>query len=75
MAGRDTVDEMQAFIDRHGLSGFDHVVDDDGSIWQRFGIVSQPAWIFVDDDGTARSLVGILGEDGLTAEIDRLVAS
>jgi peroxiredoxin len=66
---------MRSFIDRHGLEGFDHLVDDDGTLWQRFGIVSQPAWVFVNDDGTARTLVGILGEDGLRAEIERLQRS
>lgn len=65
---------MQAFIDRHGIGGFDHLVDDDGSLWERFGIVTQPAWIFVNDDGTTKTLVGILGEDGLRAEIDELVS-
>ncbi len=64
---------MQAFIDRHDLAGFDHLVDDDGSLWQRFGIASQPSWVFVSDDGSVERLVGALGEDGLRAEIDRLV--
>ncbi|MGK2930036.1 MAG: hypothetical protein ACSLFO_10720 [Acidimicrobiales bacterium] len=66
---------MQSFIDRHGLGDFDHLVDDDGSLWQRFDIASQPAWAFVNDDGTVKRLVGALGEDGLRAEIDRLVAA
>lgn len=65
---------MQAFIDRHGVDGFEHLVDGDGSLWERFGIVTQPAWIFVNDDGTAKTLVGILGEDGLRAEIDELLS-
>ncbi len=63
---------MQAFIDRHGVDGFDHLVDGDGSLWERFGIVTQPAWVFINDDGTAKTLVGILGEDGLNREIDEL---
>lgn len=66
---------MQAFIDRHDLTGFDHLVDDDGSLWQRFGIASQPSWVFVGDDGSVERIVGALGEDALRAEIDRLVAA
>ena len=65
---------MQAFIDRHGVGDFAHLVDADGSLWERFGIVTQPAWVFVNDDGTTETLVGILGEDGLRAEIDALVS-
>ena len=63
---------MRSFIDRHGLTGFDHLVDDDGALWARFGIVSQPAWVFVDDDGTSTTVQGSLGVDGLRAEIERL---
>lgn len=63
---------MRSFIDRHDLGGFDHLVDDDGALWARFGIVSQPAWVFVDDDGTSRKVQGSLGADGLRAEIARL---
>jgi peroxiredoxin len=75
LAGRDTADEMSGFIDRHGLDGFDHLVDEDGTLWQRFGIARQPAWVFVNDDGTAKTVVGSLSADGLRAEIDRLVES
>ncbi len=69
---------MSAFIERHGVGTFDHVVDPEDatdSIWERFGIVTQPAWIFVNDDGTSKTLVGPLGEDGLNREIDALEAS
>ena len=75
LAGRDTVDEMQSFIDRHGLAEFPHLVDEDGALWERFGIISQPAWVFVDDDGTARTVSGSLSEDGLRSELDRLRGS
>lgn len=66
---------MQDFIDRHGVDAFPHLVDDDGALWERFGVITQPSWVFVDDDGTVRDVVGILGEDGINEEIDRLVAS
>lgn len=68
---------MAAFVDRHGVGSFPHVVDPEGasaSVWARFGIVTQPAWVFVNDDGTTETLVGILGEDGLNAEIDDLLS-
>ena len=68
---------MADFVERHGVGSFDHVVDPEGasdSIWERFGIVTQPAWVFVDDDGSTKTLVGLLGEDGLNAEIDALLS-
>ena len=72
LAGLDTVEAMQAFVDRHALADFPHLIDEEGDLWERFGIISQPAWVFVDDDGTARTVSGSLSEDGLREEIDRL---
>lgn len=63
---------MESFIERHGLADLTNLVDDDGSLWERFGVFSQPAWVFVNDDGTATGQVGLLGEDGLREQIDRL---
>jgi hypothetical protein len=68
---------MVSFVDRHGVDSFDHVVDPEGSeasIWERFGIVTQPAWVFVNDDGSTETVVGLLGEEGLNAEIDALLS-
>lgn len=65
---------MESFIDRHGVGDFPHLVDDDGSIWERFGVVTQPSWAFIDDDGSVKTVVGGLGRDGLDAEIDDLLA-
>lgn len=72
LAGRDSTDAMQSFVDRHGLDGFAHAVDDDGSLWERFGITNQPAWVFVDDDGTARTVAGSLDAEGLREELQAL---
>ena len=72
MGGRDSVEQMQSFVDRHGLRGFDHLVDEDGSLWERFGIINQPAWVFVDDDGTARTVAGSLDGAGLREELRAL---
>lgn len=74
LAGRDSVDAMQAFVDRHGLGDLRHLVDEDGSLWAAFGVVSQPTWVFVDDDGTATTVNGALGRAGLDERIDGLVA-
>ena len=66
---------MEAFIDEVGVSALRHVADESGSIWMDYEVRSQPAWVFIDDDGTATSLIGALGEDGLADEIENLLAS
>lgn len=66
---------MADFVARHGLDHLDHLVDDDGAIWAEFGVTTQPAWVFVNDDGSTRTLVGALGGDGLRDEMDALAAS
>ena len=75
VAGRDSPDAMADFVARHGLEGIDHLVDGDGSLWARFEVLAQPAWVFVDDDGTARRVQGSLDEDGLRAELQALAAT
>ena len=66
---------MQDFISSTGVDGLRHVSDEAGDIWSEYGIASQPAWVFINDDGTATSLVSTLGENGLTSEIESLLAS
>ena len=58
---------MQDFEDRHGLT-FKSLRDDDGSLFAHFGVVNQPAWVFVSADGTPDLVPGAMEEDEL-AEI------
>lgn len=51
MAGRDDRAAMRAFVERHALGALTHVVDEDGTLWERFGVPGQPAWVFLDRDG------------------------
>ena len=66
---------MQDFVARHQLNDVDHLVDDDGTLWERFGVITQPAWVFVDDDGSVRRVQGSLDEDGLRAQLEELASS
>lgn len=63
VAGHDTDDAHRAFVAEHELEGMVHLVDDDGSLWARFGIAYQPAWVFIDDDGTLQTVAGGLYDD------------
>lgn len=72
VAGRDDVGPMQDFVAEHGLEDMTHVVDADGAVWASYGISYQPAWVFIDGDGTTAVAAGALGYDGLFAGIDEV---
>lgn len=52
VAARSDVAAMQAFASRYNL-GFTNLNDADGSLWARFGVPWQPAYLFVKADGTS----------------------
>ncbi len=52
VAARSDVAAMQAFASRNNL-GFTNLNDADGSLWARFGVPWQPAYLFVKADGTS----------------------
>jgi peroxiredoxin len=72
VAGHDTDEAHRAFVAEHGLGDMLHVVDDDGSVWEYFGVSYQPAWVFVDEDGTTDRVAGGLYDD-LPARLQALV--
>lgn len=75
VAGRDGLGPMEIFVTQTGVGGFPHVADEDGDIWETYDIGSQPAWVFINDDGSFESLLGALGEDGLSDRVETLLAS
>jgi peroxiredoxin len=44
-------DGMRGFVDQHQLAGFPHLADDDGRVWQRFGVTTQEYFVLLDADG------------------------
>lgn len=67
VAGRGEVDAMKAFVSETGTGAITHLADVDGTLWNRFGVVSQPSFVFVDRSGVARSFTGSLDGDELRA--------
>lgn len=63
---------MQDFVERHGLS-FQSLVDVGGEVFGRYGVPYQPAWVFIDERGTATRVQGRLDEEALRTYIDDLV--
>lgn len=74
VAWQDTREAMQAFVDRHDIR-MPTAVDEDESLFSAFGFTYQPAWVFVNDGGQVRTYFGALGEDGLEAEVKKLLAA
>lgn len=63
---------MQAFVERHGLT-FPNIVDPSGEVFARYGVPSQPAWVFIDAEGRITRVQGRLDDQGLRANIDAIV--
>lgn len=76
MAGRSNsgLSEYQDFVADTGTGNISHVVDDGVGIWNEYGVSYQPAWAFVNDDGSVEVTGGRLGADGLQDRIDELNA-
>jgi peroxiredoxin len=74
MGGRDSAEAMQEFVDEYGLT-FPQAVSEDGSLWTRFGVAYQPAWVFVNDDGQAHVVPNALPEPELRGALDELIAT
>jgi thiol-disulfide isomerase/thioredoxin len=72
--GLGEVADMREFVADTGTGGLTHVVDADGSLWQRFGVVSQPAYVFVGADGTVQAFGDSLDPESLRQSADDLLA-
>lgn len=75
VAGRDDLRDMEEFVAEYGVEGFEHVADEDVEIWMAYGITTQPAFVFINDDGTSETLISALGLEGLTSRVEALAAS
>lgn len=75
VAGRGEDAEIDEFIASTGVEGLTHAIDGDGEVWRSFGITSQPAWAFIDDNGDVTTMASSLGEDGLTDRVNELLDS
>ena len=74
VAGRDDLGEMEAFVNGFALD-FPNIADEDIEIWRRYEVRSQPAFVFINDDGSFETIIGGMGESGLSSMIDELLAA
>lgn len=75
VAGRDSADSAREFIDGLGVGAFTHLIDLELEIWRAFQISDQPAWAFINNDGTIEVYIGPLGQDGITSAVESLIES
>ncbi|MGH1489502.1 MAG: hypothetical protein ACRBK7_08945 [Acidimicrobiales bacterium] len=68
--GLSNVDSMQNFVSRNGVESIDHLVDPDGELWERFGVQQQRTYVYVNDDGTTRTV----GYGSLSSDVEDLIA-
>lgn len=71
---KDSLEAMRDFVTRHGLEGMPQIADLEETIWTRFGVGYQPAWVFVDGSGDVRVHAGALAGPDLDAAIDDLTS-
>lgn len=74
MSWKDDVEDMQAFVDRHGVTDFPHA-EDDGTVFAAYDMVSQPGWAFINDDGATTTVIGGLGAEGIAENLEALAAN
>jgi thiol-disulfide isomerase/thioredoxin len=72
--GRGPAADMRSFVQDTGTGSLQHLVDADGSVWQRFRVVNQPSFAFVDPDGSVELFAGALGAEQLGAKASALAA-
>ncbi len=70
VAGRGTVEEMKGFVADTGTGELTHITDTSGAIWQQYGIVTQPAFAFISQDGSTETFVGAIGTEELRGYLD-----
>ena len=75
VASRDDAGAIEGFVEKYNVGQFDHIIDTDGVLWSKYGVMSQPAFTFINDDGTVDTRLGALGSDGLTEAVESLQAT
>ena len=65
---------MQEFVTKHQLT-FVNIKDNDGLVFAQFDVAYQPAWVFIQQDGTSESILGAMDEVTLTEMLEKLGSS
>ena len=69
--GLSNPEAMQRFVTETGTDGFPHIPDD-GELWDRFGVIEQRTYVFIDGDGDGQTWT--TGYGNLAEQVERLQA-
>ena len=72
VAALDKVPAMQQFVQKYDLQSFQHIADEDSSVWKRFGVTAQPAYAFVGADGKVDVVTSQLSEEDLRQRLSTI---
>ena len=72
MCIRDSVNNMQPFVDRTNTGTLTHLADPTGEIWRRFEVTQQSTYVLLDATGQV-TFSGVLGGDDLRRQVAGLV--
>ena len=65
---------MQEFVAKHQLT-FGNIKDNDGLVFTQFDVAYQPAWVFIQQDGTSETNLGAMDEVTLSKMLNKLGGS
>ena len=66
---------MAAFVEDNAVGEFEHLIDIDSVIWRELEIIDQPAFAFVNDDGSVDVNIGSFEESELAERVQTLIDS
>ena len=73
VAGLGKVEEMKAFVSETHTGNFPHLADVNGQVWNHFGVVSQPSFVFISKKGVLYRKVGAIQKSDLFAMTKKLI--
>jgi thiol-disulfide isomerase/thioredoxin len=72
VGAQDGVPAMKKFVAENKVGAFPHLADVDASIWKHFGITQQPAYAFIQPDGSTEVVKQQLSEEALNEKVSQL---
>jgi thiol-disulfide isomerase/thioredoxin len=72
VSARDQPAAMKQFVGEYQLSGFTHLNDGQGAVWNRFGVTQQPAFAFIAKDGSVQVVADNLSAEELSGRLAEL---
>ncbi|OBI49740.1 thiol:disulfide interchange protein [Mycobacterium kyorinense] len=72
VAARAEESAMREFVDKYHVDGFTQLADTKSAVWTKFGVTQQPAYAFVQPDGSIDVVKGTMTESQLSERVSAL---